>query len=123
MCRDCDTDTCRSYCDSEVQSDITLPVMISLIVTNQFLKNICDSNAVTIKEQQLDQQRAHEVCRKQEDEFKSLESRLQKKEEENTQLLEELKKKTLSFKTIEGMIRKLNSTQDFQISKLSMQCS
>lgn len=97
--------------------------MISLIVTNQFLKNICDSNAVTIKEQQLDQQRAHEVCRKQEDEFKSLESRLQKKEEENTQLLEELKKKTLSFKTIEGMIRKLNSTQDFQISKLSMQCS
>lgn len=90
------------HCDSEVQSDITLPVMTSLIVTNQFLKNICDSNAVTIKEQQLDQQRAHEICRKQEDEFKSLESRLQKKEEENTQLLEELKKKTLSFKTIEG---------------------
>lgn len=97
--------------------------MTSLIVTNQVLKNICDSNAVTIKEQQLGQQRAYEVCRKQEDELKSLESRLQKKEEENTQLLEELKKKTLSFKTIEGMIRKLNSTQDFQISKLSMQCS
>lgn len=70
------------HCDSEVQSDITLPVMTSLIFTNQVLKNICDSNAVTIKEQQLGQQRAHEVCRKQEDELKSLESRLQKKEEE-----------------------------------------
>lgn len=76
--------------------------MTSLIVTNQYLKNICDSNAVRIKEQKQDQQKAHDICRKQEDQLKSLESRLQQKEEEKSRLMEELNKKTLSFKNIEG---------------------
>lgn len=45
--------------------------------------------------------------------LKSLESRLQNKEEENTQLLEELKKKTLSFKTIEGDNKKTKFYTEF----------
>lgn len=111
------------HCDSEVQSDITLPVMISLIVTNQFLKNICDSNAVTIKNSSLINKEPMKFVASKKMSSNHWNPDFKRRRKKNTQLLEELKKKTLSFKTIEGMIRKLNSTQDFQISKLSMQCS
>lgn len=95
-----------SNSDAEVQTDITLPVMTSLIITNQYLKSVCDANAVSIREQKQDQEKLQDICHEQEEELKSLKAQLKHQEEENKLLMEEINKKTLSFKNIQDDDRK-----------------
>lgn len=76
---------------------------------------MCDANAVSISELKQDQQKLQDICHEQEEELKSLKAQLQHEEEENKLLMEEINKKTLSFKNIQ-MTGKQHFILDFQIS-------
>lgn len=76
---------------------------------------MCDANAVSISELKQDQQKLQDICLEQEEELKSLKAQLQHEEEENKLLMEEINKKTLSFKNIQ-MTGKQHFILDFQIS-------
>lgn len=67
---------------------------------------MCDANAVSISELKQDQQKLQDICLEQEEELKSLKAQLQHEEGENKLLMEEINKKTLSFKNIQNDDRK-----------------
>lgn len=61
-----------------VQTEISLPVMTGLIVTNQYLKSVCDKNAETCAELKQEQELLQRKCEEHVKDTETLKAALQK---------------------------------------------
>ncbi|XP_056012619.1 THAP domain-containing protein 6-like [Ostrea edulis] len=91
-----------SSCEISIQTDITLPVMESLIFTNQYLKHVCDNQKATIDDLTFPQDELQTRCDQQLKELQNLRNSVQKLESDNRILTEEIDRKTLSYSAIKN---------------------
>lgn len=92
----------QSVCEMAVQTEISLPVMTGLIVTNQYLKSVCDKTAETCAELKQEQELLQRKCEEHVKDIEMLKASLQRLEEENKFLRDDVEKKTLSFQNLKG---------------------
>jgi hypothetical protein len=106
-----------SLCDSAVQTGISLPIMTSLISTNQYLKDMCDKNAAMCEELKREEKHLNDICEQQRKELDKINGLFKTLEEEKKLLTEEVTRKTLSYKNIKGDDRRVKFYTGFPNSE------
>lgn len=108
----------QSVCMMAVQTEISLPVMTGLIVTNQYLKSVFEKTAGTCTELKQEQELLQRKCKEHARDIEMLKASLQRLEEENKFLRDDVEKKTLSFQNMKGDYRRTKFYTGFLILKL-----
>lgn len=103
MCHDWNIQTpVQSVCKIAVQTEISLSVMAGLIVTNQYLKSVCNKTAETCAELKQEQELLQRKCEEHVKDIQMLKASLQRLEEENKCLRDDVEKTTFSFQNQKG---------------------